>query len=57
MSASQDKKRRQAEREAGTSPKTLAEREACQIEHIITDETFHRMQEYNARHGEEGAAE
>ena len=28
MSASQDKKRRQAEREAGTSPKTLAEREA-----------------------------
>ena len=35
----------------------LAEREACQIEHIITDETFHRMQEYNARHGEEGAVE
>ena len=30
MSASQDKKRRQAEREAGTSPKTLAEREAAQ---------------------------
>ena len=28
MSASQDKKRRQAERAAGTSPKTLAEREA-----------------------------
>lgn len=28
MSASQDKKRRQAEREAGTSPKTMAEREA-----------------------------
>ena len=30
MSASQDKKRRQAEREAGTSPKTLAQREAEQ---------------------------
>ena len=29
MSASQDKKRRQAEREAGNSPKTLAEREAA----------------------------
>ena len=28
MSASQDKKRRQSERAAGTSPKTLAEREA-----------------------------
>lgn len=28
MSASQDKKRRQAERESGSSPKTLAEREA-----------------------------
>lgn len=28
MSASQDKKRRQAEREAGTSPKTMAQREA-----------------------------
>ena len=30
MSASQDKKRRQAEREAGVSPKTLAERETAQ---------------------------
>ena len=30
MSASQDKKRRQAERAAGDSPKTLAEREAAQ---------------------------
>ena len=30
MSASQDKKRRQAEREAGASPKTLAQREAEQ---------------------------
>ena len=29
MSASQDKKRRQAERESGSSPKTLAEREAA----------------------------
>lgn len=29
MSASQDKKRRQAERETGSSPKTLAEREAA----------------------------